>query len=118
MCNDVASKWSFLSGHNQVESKILSKLNYNTPSEEQTPPRGTHQISVNNIHQMLAIWWLDSKPLHFISTLDLSEIVKVQRKLGPDKLDVSAPMAVANYDNYMGDVDRHDRLCLIFSLCK
>jgi hypothetical protein len=29
-----------------------------------------------------------------------------------------APVAVSNYNKYIGGVDRHDRLCSSFSLCK
>jgi hypothetical protein len=67
---------------------------------------------------MMAIGWLDNKPVHFISTADTTEIVEVQRKMGSDKISVSAPMAVANYNKYMGGVDHHDRLRSTFSLCK
>jgi hypothetical protein len=68
-------------------------------------PRGTHRIAINKEHQMIAIGWLDNKPVHFISTADSTEIVQVQRKSGAEKLNVSAPMAVANYNQYMGGVD-------------
>jgi hypothetical protein len=67
---------------------------------------------------MLAIGWLDSKPVHIISTADTSEIVQVQRKSGAEKLHVSAPMAVAYCNKHMGGVDHLDRLRLTFSLCK
>jgi hypothetical protein len=67
---------------------------------------------------MIAIGWLDNKLVHFISTADTTDIVQVQRKSGAEKIYVSAPMAVANYNKYMGGVDRHDRLRSTFSLCK
>jgi hypothetical protein len=46
-------------------------------------------------HQILAVGWLDNKPVHFIPTTDTSEIVNVKRRSEPDQLDVSAPMAMA-----------------------
>jgi hypothetical protein len=67
---------------------------------------------------MLAIGWLDNKPVHFVSTADTTDIVTVKRKSGASQIAVSAPMAVANYNKFMGGVDRHDRLRSTFSLCK
>jgi hypothetical protein len=116
--HEIATKWHFLPGNNKVKSQILPKSILFNPSEAQTIPRGTHRIAVNATHQMLAIGWLDNKPVHFVSTADTTEIVHVQRKCGSEKLQVSAPMAVANSNKYMGGVDHHDRLRSTFSLCK
>jgi hypothetical protein len=98
--------------------KFLPKSILFTPSEARMLPRGTHCIAVNAEQQMLAIGWLDNKPVHFVSTVDTSEIVHVQRKCGSEKLDVSAPMAVTNYNKYMGGINHHDRLCSTCFLCK
>jgi len=73
---------------------------------------------VNNEHQIVAVGWLDNKPVHFISTSDTSEIVEVKRRSGRESLHVSAPVVVHNYNKYMGGVDCHDRLRSTFSLCK
>ena len=59
---------------------------------------------------MVAIGWLDNKPVHFVSTADTTEIVTVSRRSGANLIEVSAPVVVANYNKYMGGVDCHDRL--------
>jgi hypothetical protein len=108
----------FCRGTIRSNRKFVPKSILFTPSEARTLPRGTHRIAINEEHQMIAIGWLDNKPVHFISTADTTDIVQVQRKSGAEKIHVSAPMAVANYNKYMGGVDRHDRLRSTFSLCK
>jgi hypothetical protein len=67
---------------------------------------------------MLAIGWIDNKAVHFISTADSTKVVSVNRRIGRDKMEVSAPIAVKKYNKFMGGVDRHDRLRSTFSLCK
>jgi hypothetical protein len=108
----------FCRGTIRSNRKFLPKLILFNPSETRAMARGAHCIAVNADHQMLAIGWLNNKPVHFVSTADTTEIVHVQRKCGSEKIQVSAPMAVANYNKYMGGVDRHDRLHSTFSLCK
>jgi hypothetical protein len=73
---------------------------------------------VKKEHQMLAVGWIDNKAVHFISTADTTDIVKVTRRVGNKKVDVPAPVAVKNYNQFMGGVDRHDHLRSSFSLCK
>ncbi len=59
---------------------------------------------------MLAIGWIDNKAVHFISTADTMETVIVNRRSGSNKMDVVAPVAIKNYNKFMGGVDRHDCL--------
>jgi hypothetical protein len=87
-------------------------------SEIRTLPRGMHCIAVDHDHHMMAMGWVDNKVVHFVSTLDTTDIVAVQRKVGNGKVDVIAPLAVANYNKYMGGVDCHEWLHSSFSLCK
>ena len=47
---------------------------------------------------MVAIGWLDNKPVHFVSTADKTEIVSVSRRAGANLLEVSAPVVAANYN--------------------
>lgn len=62
--------------------------------------------------------WIDNKSAHFVSTVDSTETVTVQWRVGDNKVDVAAPIAISNYNRYMGGLDRHDRLRSTFSLCK
>ena len=71
-------------------------------SEVRLLPRGTHHIAVDHQHQMMAAGWVDNKAKHFISTADTTETVAVFRKIGSDKVEVSGPLAVANYNKFNG----------------
>jgi hypothetical protein len=51
---------------------------------------------------MMAAGWVDNKAKHFISTADTTETVTVFRKVGSDKVEVSGPLAVANYNKFNG----------------
>jgi len=73
---------------------------------------------VDHDHQKMAGGWVDNRAVHFISTADTTDIVTVTRKVGNAKVEVMAPVAVSNYNKYMGGVDRHDQLRSSFSLCK
>jgi hypothetical protein len=86
--------------------------------ESHTLPWGTHHMAVNEEHQMLAVGWVDSKAVYFVSTADTTEIVPVSRRIGSTKVNVVAPLAIANYNKFIGGVDHHDRLCSTFSLSK
>jgi len=70
--------------------------------------RGTHFMAVNEEHQMIAVRWVDSKALYFVSNADTTEIATVQRRIGSNKVEVRAPMAIANYNKWMGGADHHD----------
>jgi len=79
-------------------------------SESHTMARGTHRMAINGEHQMIAVGWVDSKAVYFVSTADTTEITTVQRRIGRNNVEVKAPMAIANYNKWMGGVDHHDRL--------
>jgi hypothetical protein len=81
-------------------------------------PRGTARCVVNPTHNLVAVGWLDNKPVHFISTADTTAMHSVQRRIGSTKVDVPAPEVVCRYNKYMGGVDRHDKLRSTFSLAK
>jgi hypothetical protein len=72
----------FCRGIIRSNRKFVPKSIFFTPTEARTLPRGTHRIAVNNEHQIVAVGWLDNKPVHFISTSDTSEIVEVKRRPG------------------------------------
>jgi hypothetical protein len=69
-------------------------------------------------HSLIAVGWLDNKPVNFISTADTTEIVSVERRIKNEKVKVPAPVVVKNYNKYMGGVDKHDKLRSTFSLGK
>jgi hypothetical protein len=108
----------FCRGTIRSSRKYVPKGIQFTSAEARTLPRGTHRMAVNGDHQMLAVGWVDSKAVYFVSTADTTDIVTVNRKIGSSKVDVRAPLAVAKYNKFMGGVDRHDRLRSKFSLCK
>jgi len=108
----------FCRGTIRSNRKFVPKSIFFNTTEARNLPRGTHRIAVNHDHQMVAIGWLDNKPVHFVSTADTTEIVTVSRRSGANLIEVSAPVVVANYNKYMGGVDRHDRLRSTYSLCK
>jgi hypothetical protein len=80
--------------------------------------RGTSRIAVNAEHSLVAIGWLDNKAVNFISTADTTDVVSVERRIKNEKVQLSAPAVIKNYNMYMGGVDRHDKLCSTFSLGK
>ena len=108
----------FCRGTIRSSRKFVPKSILFTPAEVRQLPRGTQRCVVNEDHQMLAIGWIDNKAVHFVSTADTTTTVVVTRRAGSKKLDISAPVAIKNYNKFMGGVDRHDRLRSTFSLCK
>jgi hypothetical protein len=72
------------------------------PAEVRQLPRGLQWCVVNEEHQILAIGWIDNKAVHFISTADTMETVIVNRRSGSNKMDVAAPVAIKNYNKFMG----------------
>jgi hypothetical protein len=112
------SKGVYCRGTIQSSRKFVPKSILYTPSEVRTLPRGTICSVVNPEHNMIAIGWLDNKAVHFMSTSDTTKVVSVKRRVCNERIDIPAPVVVANYNKYMGGVDRHDRLQSTFSLRK
>ncbi|POM76874.1 LOW QUALITY PROTEIN: Hypothetical protein PHPALM_5837 [Phytophthora palmivora] len=61
---------------------------------------------------MTAISWWDSRPVHFLCTGGSSDIDRVVRQDGVDKVEVSCPRVIKDYHAFMGGVDAHDQLHL------
>jgi hypothetical protein len=55
-------------------------------------------MAVNEDHQTLAVGWVDCKAIYFVSTADTMDIVTVSSRIGSTKVDVRAPLAIANYN--------------------
>ena len=76
--------------------------------------RGVHTVSRSkDIPSMMCTMWMDSKPVHFLSTGAVATETTVNRrsKNGPPTL-VKCPQVVADYHKWMGGVDVHDQLRL------
>jgi hypothetical protein len=89
----------------RLSRKFVPKSILFTPTEVRLLPRGTQHCVVNKEHQMLAIRWIDNKAVHFILTVDTTDTVTVTRRVGNKKVDVPAPVAIKNYNQFMGGVD-------------
>jgi Transposase IS4 len=62
---------------------------------------------------MIALSWLDNKPVHFLSTGPAGHASSVSRRMiGGTVNTVSCPDVVSDYHRLMGGVDRHDQLRL------
>jgi hypothetical protein len=75
-------------------------------------------MAVNREHHLQAIGWIDSTAVCFLSTADTTDIVCVRRHSESEKMNVPAPVAMAEYNKYMGGVDKHDKLWSLFSIGK
>jgi hypothetical protein len=51
---------------------------------------------------MLSVGWRENKAVHFISTADTTAAVMVGQRARDKKVDINAPMAITNYNKYMG----------------
>lgn len=74
-------------------------------------PRGTSLTKYDPINKVLFGQWNDNKVVSFISTLGVSGLVTVQRRVGRDKVDFQIEEALKRYthDNFMGGVDNVDK---------
>ena len=79
---------------------------------------GHSVCAVNRDNNIIAIGWLDNKPVNFISTSDATEVVNVMRRIRNLNVLTPAPLTVARYNRIMGGVDKHDKLRSTFSLGK
>jgi hypothetical protein len=104
----------FMVGTIRANRKGYSKEVRMGKKGEPKPPRGTHKYyktSVNG-HQMWAISWMDSKPVHMISSIP-GKIGRAFRRFKVkgtwSKGFFSCPTDIALYNQYMGGVDRADQ---------
>jgi hypothetical protein len=98
--------------------RLLPKSVLFNKSEVKALPRGTTRMAVNREHHLQAIGWIDNTAVCFISTADTAEMVSVLRHSGSERINVPAPVAVAEYNKWMGGVDKHDKLRSLFSIAK
>jgi hypothetical protein len=77
-------------------------------------PRGTFKMARSlDVPSMVALCWLDNKPVHFLSTgaAATSSNVSHRGRDGTTEM-VSRPKIVSDYHRFMGGVDLHDQLRL------
>ncbi len=74
--------------------------------------------AVNLDNKLMALGWIDNKVVNFISTLDTTEILTVPRRIHNEKVELPELQTDARYNQFMGGVDKHDKLCSTLSLGK
>ena len=74
-------------------------------------PRGTSLTKYDPINKILFGQWNDNKVVSFISTLGISGLVTIQRRVGPEKIDYQIKESLKRYtrDNFIGSVDNVDK---------
>jgi hypothetical protein len=74
-------------------------------------PRGTSLTKEDAVNKVLFGQWNDNKVASFISTLGVSGLVTVTRRVGSEKVDFQVQEALKQYtrDNFMGGVNNVDR---------
>lgn len=75
--------------------------------------RGLYRIAQSKVEpSMVAVSWMDNRPVHFIATGCGTGVVSLVRRAGADTVDVPAPQLVKDYQEGMGGADIHDQLRL------
>jgi Transposase IS4 len=115
---NLKDKGIFCRGTLRSSRKLVPKSIQFTSAETRDLPRGHCRYAVNTTHNMIAVGWLDNKAVHFITTADTTAMQTVQRRIQNEKVNVPAPEVVANYNKFMGGVDKHDKLRSTFALGK
>lgn len=80
--------------------------------------RGETKVMMDHGKGITAYGWLDGNPVHFLTTADGNSMATVYRRIGREKKNVPAPIAVKKYNKGMQAVDRHDQLRKTFSLAE
>jgi len=72
--------------------------------------RGSVKMAVNEKYGLLACGWIDGCAVHVVSSADSTDVTQVRRRVGGERILVSAPEVIANYNSGMDGVDRHDHV--------
>ncbi|ETN22011.1 hypothetical protein PPTG_20871 [Phytophthora nicotianae INRA-310] len=90
------------------------QLNYPHKKRRAGTPRGTFQMAVAKSNPgLVSLMWADNTIVYFLASHVIAEPTTVRRRerSGPPS-NVPCPGVVAEYQRYMGGVDRHDQLRL------
>lgn len=65
--------------------------------------RGSYRIARSKAEpSMIAVSWMDNRPVHFIATGCSTQATSLSRRAGPTLVDVPAPQLVKDYQEGMG----------------
>ena len=69
---------------------------------------------------MMAVTWIDSKPVHMVSTTPQPPDGNIEVKWRKDGVQqvIPCPFVIQEYNSYMGGVDKKDQLKIIWNSCE
>ena len=90
------------------------EVEYASKKRPKTTSRGIFKMAVAKSDPgLVALGWMDNRPVYFLSSQVETDIVTIQRReKNGDVTVVPCPQLVVEYQTYMGGVDRHDQLRL------
>jgi hypothetical protein len=101
-----------------VGTIMTNKIGYCKPvvnrnTGKDLEPRGSFRYATAvDVPSMIALSWVDKKPVHFLATGATCAHSSVRRYVGRSYEQVACPQIVTDYHKLMGGVDRHDQLRL------
>lgn len=72
-------------------------------------PRGKYIMLADDVNRLLAVQWIDSRVVNFVTTLNNTGVGKVTRQVGSNKLVIPCPNAAIKYQETMFGVDKGDQ---------
>ncbi|ETL95657.1 hypothetical protein L917_06580, partial [Phytophthora nicotianae] len=86
---------------------------YKQAKRPKSMTRGLYRVAVSKVEPMMvAVSWMDNRPVHFIATGCSIKRTTLPRRQGADIVQVPAPQLIKDYQNGMGGADTHDQLRL------
>lgn len=73
-------------------------------------PRGSNMVLYDKTNKVLVLQWKDNKVVSCTSTLGVSGLVPVKRRVGPNVVEFQVEKALRAYQEYMDAVDRGDQI--------
>ena len=89
-------------------------VEYASKKRPKCVPRGIFKMaSAKSNPGMIALGWMDNRPVYFLSSQVSTKMTTIQRREKTGEITtVPCPSLVVDYQKYMGGVDRHDQLRL------